>query len=246
MRQVRTIRYKAIAADLRRRLDEGEPGAGALLPSESELSGTYSASRVTVRKALEELRHEGRIDSRQGFGWFVAGPTVRQPLAHLATIEDQLRAEGRASERRIVDFAFVEAPDRIRRLLHAEKVLRVSRVNLADGEPFARVTVRCPEDLGADVSRAQVRDRSFYELLGIDLAGATQTIGADVATDDDAELLAVPAGAPVLVCQRVTRDAAGTAVLVGDYVFPAHRTEFIVDLDHPAASIAPGGLRLVE
>ena len=246
MRQVRTIRYKDIAADLRRRLDEGEPGAGALLPSESELSGTYSASRVTIRKALEELRGEGRVDSRQGFGWFVAGSTVRQPLAQLATIESQLAREGKASERRIVDFAFVRAPERIRALLGADKVLRVARVNLADGEPFARVTVWCPEDLGAEVSRAQVRDRSFYELLGVELGGATQTIGAGVADAADAELLAVPVGAPVLVCERVTRDADGTPVLVGDYVFPAHRTEFIVDLEHPTASIAPGGLRLVE
>ena len=77
MRQVRTIRYRDIAADLRRRVDEGEFAAGRLLPSESALSATYSASRVTIRKALEDLRSEGLVDSRQGFGWFVAGPTVR-------------------------------------------------------------------------------------------------------------------------------------------------------------------------
>jgi GntR family transcriptional regulator len=50
----------------------------------------------------------------------------------------------------------------------------------------------------------------------------------------------------VLVCERVTADEAGQPVLIGQYVFPAHRTEFTVDLAHPEASIAPGGLRLVE
>ena len=97
MRQVRTIRYRDIAVDLRRRLAEGELTPGRVLPSESELSGSYSASRVTIRKALDELRAEGLIDARQGFGWFVAGPAVRQPLAHLDTIEAQLEAEGRKS-----------------------------------------------------------------------------------------------------------------------------------------------------
>ena len=69
---------------------------GRLLPSEAELSGAYSASRVTIRKALEVLRNDGLVDSRQGFGWFVAGEAVRQPLGGLVTIEAQLEAEGRA------------------------------------------------------------------------------------------------------------------------------------------------------
>lgn len=243
---MRTIRYRDIAADLRTRVEGGEFTAGRLLPSESELSATYSASRVTIRKALEDLRNEGLVDSRQGFGWFVAGRTVRQPLAHLATIEAQLEAEGRASHRRILDFAFVRPPARVRAILGVDKVLKVTRINLADGEPFARVTVWCPEDLGAELSRSQVQDRSFYELLPVTFGGATQTIGADAAGKDDAELLQIPVGSPVLVCERVTADTAGTPVLIGEYVFPAHRTEFTVDLAHPEASIGPSGLRLVE
>jgi GntR family transcriptional regulator len=246
MRQVRTIRYRDIADDLRQRVEGGEFSAGRVLPSESELSGAYSASRVTIRKALEALRDEGLVDSRQGFGWFVAAPTVRQTLAHLGTIEAQLEAEGRASQRQILEFAFVRAPARVRALLGVDKVLKVTRLNLADGEPFARVTVWCPEALGSEVSRSQVEGRSFYELLGITLGGATQTIGADAASEADAELLAIPVGSPVLVCERVTADEAGQPVLIGQYVFPAHRTEFTVDLAHPEASIAPGGLRLVE
>lgn len=246
MRQVRTIRYRDIAADLHQRVEAGEFTAGRLLPSESELSGSYKASRVTIRKALEALRSEGLVDSRQGFGWFVAGSTVRQPLVHLATIEAQLERSGRSSQRQITDFAFVRPPARIRAVLGVDKALKVTRVNLADGEPFARVTVWCPEELGAQLSRAQVEDRSFYELLPVALGGATQTIGADAASAEDAAVLHVPVGSPVLVCERVTADQAGTPVLIGEYVFPAHRTEFIVDLAHPEASIAPGGLRLVE
>jgi GntR family transcriptional regulator len=246
MRQVRAIRYRDIAEDLRTRLEGDEFTAGRLLPSESELSATYSASRVTIRKALEHLRSEGLVDSRQGFGWFVAGSTVRQPLAHLATIEEQLLAEGRASERQILDFAFVRPPARVRAVLGVDKALKVRRINRADGEPFARVTVWCPEELGATLSRAQVQERSFYELLPVDFGGATQTIGADAAGADDAELLQIPVGSPVLVCERITADASGTPILIGEYVFPAHRTEFTVDLAHPEASIGPSGLRLVE
>ncbi len=79
-RPARTIRYREIAEDLRARIDAGEFGERRILPSESELSQRYEASRVTVRKALETLRSEGLVDSRQGFGWFVAGAPFRQHL----------------------------------------------------------------------------------------------------------------------------------------------------------------------
>jgi GntR family transcriptional regulator len=195
---------------------------------------------------LEALRAEGLVDARQGFGWFVAGETVRQPLARLATIEAQLEGSGRRSERRILDFGFVRAPARVRRVLGVDKVLQVRRVNLADGDPFARVTVWCPEALGAELSRAQVQQRSFYDLLPVTLGGAVQTIGAAAADERDAVLLEIPVGSPVLVCERITSELGGNPILMAEYVFPGHRTEFIVDLPHPEASIAPSGLRLVE
>lgn len=241
----RRIRYREIADDLRARVEDGDLGGDRrLLPSESELSEHYGASRVTVRKALDLLRAEGLVDSRQGFGWFVAGTPFRQHLGRLGTIEAQLEAAGRRSERRIVDFGFVRAPARVRATLGVDKVLRVARVNLADGEPFARVTVWCPEELGAELSRAQVAEHSFYELLPVPLGGAVQTIEAHAASAADAELLAIPEGSPVLVCERVTSDAAGRPVLVAEHVLPGHRSAFTVDLPHPEVSIAPSGVRL--
>jgi GntR family transcriptional regulator len=243
---VRETRYRSIADDLRRRLEGGQFGAARLLPSESELSEQYAASRVTVRRALEVLRDEGLVDSRQGFGWFVATDPLRQTLGRLGTIERQLADEGVESTRRVLDFRFVPAPPRARQVLGCDTVLRVRRLNLADGEPFALVTVWCPEDYGAELSRADVERNPFYELLGIPLGGATQTIGAAAASAADAELLGVPVGSPLLRCERTTRSASGEAVLLSEHVFPGHLTEFEVDLPHPDPSMAPTGLRLVE
>ncbi len=243
---MRQTRYQQIADRIRTQVAAGELTPGRLLPSEAELSHIHSASRVTVRRALEVLRDEGLVDSRQGFGWFVAADPVRQSLGRLGTIESQLAAEGVRSERRILDFRFLAAPNRVRELLRAETVLRVRRLNLADDEPFALVTVWCPERYGAELSRADVERAPFYELLGVELGGAVQTIGATAASARDAELLAVPEGSPVLRCERVTSTVDGEVVLVSEHTFPAHLTEFVVDLPHAEASIAPSGLRLVE
>ncbi|MFZ9697349.1 MAG: GntR family transcriptional regulator [Ilumatobacteraceae bacterium] len=243
---MRSIRYQQIAEELRRRVLAGEFAAGRMLPSESELSAEFAASRVTVRRALEVLRDEGLVDARQGFGWFVAGDPLRQPLGRLATIEEQMAESGVVSERRILEFAFERAPKFVTRVLNSAHVLRVKRLNMADGEPFAIVTVWCPADLGQNLSRRDVEQSPFYELLDIPLQGATQTIGADAATDDDALLLHVPVGSPVLRCERITADESGRAVLLSRHVFPGHRTEFVVDLPQSAPSIAPTGLRLVD
>ena len=243
----REVRYRSIAADLRTRIAANELGRGRLLPSEAELSSAYAASRVTVRRALEELRGEGLVESRQGSGWSVAADSLRQSLGRLSTIEAQLGAAGLSSGRRILDFGFVAASKRVRAVLGGgDTVLRVRRLTLADGHPFARVTVWVPEDLGAAMSRASVERSTFAELLPVTLGGATQTIGAAAASEADARLLEVPIGSPVLRCERVTSSADGRPVLFAEHVFPAHRTEFVVDLPVAGESIAPTGLRLVE
>jgi GntR family transcriptional regulator len=241
---VRQTRYQAIAEALRVRLEAGEFPAGSLLPSESDLSRDYAASRVTIRRALDVLRDEGLVDSRQGFGWFAATDPLRQTLGRLATVEGQLADDGVGSERRIVEFGYVDAPDDVAEVLGANSVLRVRRVNLADGRPFARVTVWCPATLAADLSRADVERSSFYDLLPVELGGAVQTIGAAAASPDDADLLDIPVGSPVLVCERITRDHADRPVLMSEFVFPGHLTEFVVDLPRVESSIAPTGLRL--
>lgn len=242
---MREIRYRSIADDLRRRVEEGEFAAGRLLPSEAELSAAYAASRITIRRSLELLRDEGLLDSRQGFGWFAAVDPLRQSLARLGTIEAQLASSGRHSERRILAFGFVAAPPRAAAVLAVDEVLEVRRCNLADGEPFARVTVWCPPDLGRSISRDDAEQRPFYELLDVPWGGAVQTIGAASAEPDDAELLAVPVGSPVLRCERITSTDDGRPVLLSEHVFPAHRTEFVVDLPMADQSIAPSGFRLL-
>lgn len=242
---MRQLRYRSIAGDLRRRMEAKEFAAGRLLPSEAELSRAYDASRVTVRRALEQLKVEGLVDSRQGFGWFVAVDPLRQTLGRLGTIEGQIADLGREGERRVLDFGFVAAPARARQVLGVDKVLRVRRLNLADGEPFARVTVWVPEDLGASLSRSDVERASFYELLPVSLGGAVQTIGAAAAGTEDAKLLQVPKGSPVLRCERVTYTTDRQPILLSVHVFPAFRTEFVVELPNTEGAVDPSGVRLL-
>jgi GntR family transcriptional regulator len=241
----RAVRYRQIAADLRRRAAAGEFGGGGLLPSEVMLAGAYGASRVTIRKALESLREEGLVEARQGYGWFLTG-TLRLPLGQFGTIEASLAATGVEVERRVLDFGFVPAPAEVEEILGPGEVLEVRRLNLAAGAPFARVTVWCPAALGAALSRAEVERTPFYELLPVELGAATQTVAAAGAGTADADALGLAVGAPVLLCRRVTTTVAGDAVLVSEHVFVGHRAELVVELLRSEPSLAPPGVRLVS
>jgi GntR family transcriptional regulator len=207
----------AIADALRRQITEGERAPGTVLPSEADLAGSYGVSRVTVRKALEVLRGEGLVDARQGFGWFVPADRLRQTLRPLSTIEAQLAAQGREPVRKVLSFRFTDDE------------LEVVRVNLADGQPFALVTVWCPAELGRSLSRDDVESSTFYDLLPVQVASASQTIKAAAADERDAEVLGVPLGSPLLVAERVSRDADSNDLLRSEHRFPAHLTEFVFD-----------------
>jgi GntR family transcriptional regulator len=127
--------------------------------------------------------------------------------------------------------------------LHVERgsdVLRVERVNLADDEPFALVTVWVRADVGADVSRADVARATFYDLLplrGVELGSVHQTITAEIASASAAELLACAPGAPLLLCRRVTHDVAGDPTLFSEHRYPADRTTFEIDFSLRAGAL---------
>lgn len=223
-----------------------------MLPSEAVLSKYYEASRITIRKALEVLRQEGYVESRQGFGWLVVSSPLRQSLGKFSTIEDQLAEVGVRPQRKVLDSQVCRPTKEIAALLGDRELLRVRRINLADDLPFARVTVWLPMEYAKAFSLEDYERHSFYELLTsrkvIDhpISRASQIISSIAISETDGMLLGVPTGSPALRCLRVTYDSVERALLYSEYIFPGHKTEFVTVLTGQISSIAPSGLRLVQ
>ncbi len=229
------MRYLDLADTLRARVADGRFGSGGALPSEAELAKAHKTSRVTVRRALDLLRREGLVVSRQGSGWFAALDPVRQPLGRVTTVEAAVEAAGAQAARRILAFGYVAAPARVATALALDldaEVLEVERVNLADDEPFALVTVWVGAELGREVSRGDVERAPFYDLLpvrGIALASVHQTITAAIADTATARALHIEPGEPLLFVCRRTTDADGEPILYSEHRYPAHRTTFEIE-----------------
>ncbi len=154
--------------------------------------------------------------------------------------------------RKVLDSEICWPTKEISEILGEQEMLRVTRINLADELPFARVTVWLPSAWAKDFSLSDYEQNSFYKLLSTrnvikrPLSKAVQTISAIVISAEDAKLLGVPTGSPALRCLRTTFDSAGDAVLFSEYVFPGHLTEFVTEMSGEVTSIAPSGLRLVD
>jgi len=235
------VRSADLADVLRARIAAGGVGRRGALPGELELAAEYGTSRMTVRRALDVLRREGLVTSRRGAGWFVAVDPVRQPLGRVTTVEAAVEAAGGEAGRRVIAFGFVDAPAAAAaalRLPADTEVLRVQRVNLADDEPFALVTVWVRADIGRDVSRADVERSPLYELLpvrGVQLGAVHQVITAEVASPEVAHALECEPGDALLVARRTTFDVDGVPALYSEHRYPALRTTFEIEFSlHPS------------
>jgi GntR family transcriptional regulator of arabinose operon len=73
-----TPKYRAIMQMLSSAIDSGTYGVGSRLPSEHQMVRNYGASRVTVIRALQELRSQGYIERRAGSGTFVSASRAKR------------------------------------------------------------------------------------------------------------------------------------------------------------------------
>jgi GntR family transcriptional regulator len=214
------VKYAQIAAQIERAIAAGELGPGDRLPSERELAAEHGVSRMTVRQALQTLESRGllrRAIGRRG-GSFVARPKLERDLRTFSGLSEQLRRQGVAAGARIVSTR------------EADGAIEIVRVRLADGEPFALERSSFPGDrfaglLGLDLSG------SLYDLLDdhFDAAPvrAVERIEPVLADRDEAVVLGVAPGAPLMLVDRIAYDDAGLVVETARDVFRGDRTRIV-------------------
>jgi GntR family transcriptional regulator len=221
-------RLKKHLVELTEALPPGSP-----LPPERSLAEKYGTSRTTVRQALAELVIEGRLQRIQGKGTFVAKPKVAQELQLVSYTED-MRHHGLRPETRILDIGYVTADERFARLLAIRpggRALRIHRLRLADGEPMSIDTSLLPARRFPGLRKELPRHRSLYETLAtaydVHLGEAEETIETVLATPDDAGLLGVDVGLPLLLLSRHAFDTAGEPVEWAESLYRGDRYKFI-------------------
>lgn len=214
---------------------------GDALPPERALAPRFGVSRMTLRRAVEELVREGRLVRRQGAGTFVAGPKIAQGLA-VSSFSEDMRQRGAVPSSRTLAVDEIPAGASLGRHLEiapGDPVMRVVRLRLADDAPMAVETLHVPRAVAPGLDGQMLADGSFYQLLhdvyGIVLAGGVQTIEATVTDETESTTLEVPLRSPAFLFERVSRDVNGRVVEFVRSVYRSDRYQLRVEL-RPAAA----------
>ncbi len=220
-------RHRRIERAVRERIAGLRPGDP--LPSDSALCAEFGVSRMTARNAMQRLADEGLIDRLPGRGSFVADPAAHRRADRLMSFTAEMERRGRVPSSRIADRevrpARAEEASRLR-IGPGEPVVFLRRVRCADGEPVALETVVLARHLSAAVMAADLRNGSLHATLaaaGHQLRRGTATISAEAASDDDARLLGIRRGDPMLVERRIIQDGHGRPVEATESRYPAER-----------------------
>jgi GntR family transcriptional regulator len=205
-------RYYRVYVALRTWVRDGTYRPGAQVPTEAELCRMFGVSRITVRKALEDLVHEGWLVRRQGRGTFVALSAARAPATLAMSQVADLGAATRVRDVRVAQVLPDEETFAALGLKPGERVQQARHVRVLKGVPLGMITTYIPLDIAARVGQRQIAGRHpVFELLeraGIDVHEADQWVGATLAGLDVGRALGVEIGAPLLRIVRVVFDAA--------------------------------------
>ena len=244
--------------DVRRALAE-QIGSGRLRPgqrlgAERALAAEFGVSRATLRQALAVLADGGvvrRVPGRGG-GTFVAKGKIERDLSRIVGVPALLRSQGVVAGTRVLSARLAEADDVTAQALHArpgDLVIDLVRIRLADGSPFSLEHARFPARRFPGLLELPLGG-SVYELLeehfGAEPTDAVERIEVVLASADEAAILDVEPGAPLMAITRTTSDPDGEPIEFSRDLFRADRTRIVVRTEGGTSRAVPGRARVVE
>lgn len=224
----RVPKYWTVKGELLRLIGAGRPGDA--LPTERELAQRYDASRTTVRQAIAELVVEGRLTRTQGSGTYIAEPQLVQ-VHQLTSFTDDLGPD-RVHNRllRIGAEDVTEAVAERLELPAGARIHRVERLRLVDGSPLAHESAclaRVLPGLDTELDRRGSLYATLREVYDIRIAQVEDAVQTRLADPDEAELLGVETGHPLLLVFRLGWDASGRPIEWTRSVYRGDRFRYI-------------------
>jgi GntR family transcriptional regulator len=201
------------------------------LPTERELADEFEISRLTVRRALDQLESDGVVYRVQGAGTFVSENRIAKSF-ELTSFSEDMRARRLKPGSLSVSVETIPAGPRIGyalKLSPAEPVVHIQRVRTADDSPMCFENSYLPDSLVPDLA-SRLGDDSLYEVLdaqfSLRLDRAEQVINATVLEPDVASLLLVPPFSPSFLVTRTGYDRRGRPIEFAETLYRGDRYSY--------------------
>jgi GntR family transcriptional regulator len=241
---------------LAERISAGRLRPGQRLGAERALAAELGVSRATLRQALAVLAESGavrRIPGRGG-GTFVSQDKIERDTSRVVGVPALLRSQGVLAGTRVISAGLSGADEPAARALGIQRgdlLIDLVRIRLADGSPISMERVMLPADRFPGLLELPLGG-SVYELLdehfGTRPGEAVERIEVAAASQDEALVLDVPVGAPLLAITRSTTDTDGVPFEFSYDLFRGDRIRIMVRT--PGEQAAPpaesGSGRVIE
>jgi GntR family transcriptional regulator len=227
--------YLRLKKSIEEAVENGLIGPGDALPSERDIAHKAEVSRVTVRKAVQDLVRGGVLVQRHGSGTFVAPRMARveQSLSRLTSFTEDMARRGMSAHSLWLDRGlYAPSPDEIMVLgLSAkELVARVARLRMANDTPLAIERASLSASVLPDPETVSSSLYTALEATGHRPVRAVQRISAANLGEADATLLKVPAGCASLNIERISYLSSGRVIEFTRSIYRGDAYDFVAEL----------------
>jgi GntR family transcriptional regulator len=231
--------YHQVKEAVKALIASGELKPGEMLPSELNLSGQLGISRLVVHRAFRELVTEGLLIRKRAVGTFVAPPIKRSytVTGPLFSMTENLSADALEPSNTILLQEVIPAGEEVGnelKLAGTSRVIHLRNLRLAKQLPFAIEEMYLPFDRYPALATMELNNTSVYVTLENIYQALPQEaldqVTAGSATAQEAKLLGINKGAPVMRLKRISTDRHGLTVEYSKVVFHADRYQFIARL----------------
>ncbi len=228
--------YLQLKEEIKNAIKIGEFHYGEKIPAETEISERYNVSRITVRRAIDELSKEGYLTKKQGKGTFVQEHKIQRKIEHLLSFSEACEANDMkpgsiVTKKEIVKLSAEDAEVMVEE--PGSPAVYIQRIRLADGTPIMCENNLFPYSRFSFLLNEPL-DGSLYRLLekkcGIKVLTSTNGfIDVVRANGDIAKKLQVSGGEPLfyLYCQMY--DSNKELVHIGRQYIISERYRFYLE-----------------
>ncbi len=227
--------YLQLRRSIEDAVNRGVIGPGDALPSERDIATKADISRVTVRKAVQDLVKGGVLVQRHGSGTFVAPRVerVEQSLSRLTSFTEDMARRGMAVRSEWLDRGlYAPSPEEmmVLGLASNELVARVARLRIANDTPLAIERASISASVLPDPGAIATSLYAALETTGNRPVRAVQRISAANLTGSDAQLLEVPAGSATLRIERISYLGSGKVIEFTRSIYRGDAYDFVAEL----------------
>jgi GntR family transcriptional regulator len=202
----KVLKYSVLKQEIVGMINREEFQVNDLIPSERELMVKYDMSRITVRKAIDDLVNEGYLYRVQGKGTYIKSDEQTQDLFSITSCTEDIKRLNMTPSRRVISATVLAADKRRARRLQIPDeslVLQLKRVYYANSKPINYTTTYIPLDTFPGIEKYNFETESLYSVMetnyGVKIASAQRTLEAILAHDETAEYLDVKPGEPLIL-----------------------------------------------